>query len=36
MLADVASRAVFATVLVAVAGGRIVGTATVELDRTIH
>jgi len=36
MLADVASRAVFAIVLVAVAGGRIVGTATVELDRTIH
>ncbi len=35
MLADVARRAVFATVLVAVAGERIVGTATVELDRTI-
>ncbi len=36
MLADVARRAVFATVLVAVAGERIVGTATVELDRTIE
>jgi len=36
MLADVARRAGFATVLVAVAGGRIVGTATVELDRTIE
>ncbi len=36
MLADVARRAVFATVLVAVAGGHIVGTATVELDRTIE
>jgi ribosomal protein S18 acetylase RimI-like enzyme len=36
MLADVASRAGFATVLVAVAGGRIIGTATVELDRTIE
>jgi ribosomal protein S18 acetylase RimI-like enzyme len=35
MLADVASRARFATVLVAVAGERIVGTATVELDRAI-
>ncbi len=35
MLADVARRAVSAIVLVAVAGGRIVGTATVELDRTI-
>jgi hypothetical protein len=35
MLADVGRRARFATVLVAVAGGRIVGTATVELDRTI-
>ena len=35
VLADVAGRAGFATVLVAVAGGRIVGTATVELDRTI-
>jgi ribosomal protein S18 acetylase RimI-like enzyme len=36
MLADVASRARCATVLVAVAGERIVGTATVELDRTIE
>lgn len=36
MLADVAGRAIFATVLVAVTGGRIVGTATVELDRTIE
>ncbi len=36
MLADVARRAEFATVLVAVAGGRIVGTATIELDRTIE
>lgn len=36
MLADVARRTVFATVLVAVAGERIVGTATVELDRTIE
>jgi len=36
MLADVAGRAGFATVLVAVSGGRIVGTATVELDRTIE
>lgn len=36
MLADVAGRAMFATVLVAVTGGRIVGTATVELDRTIE
>jgi ribosomal protein S18 acetylase RimI-like enzyme len=35
VLADVADRAGFATVLVAVAGGCIVGTATVELDRTI-
>lgn len=35
-LADVAGRAAFATVLVAVAGQRIVGTATVELDRTIE
>jgi hypothetical protein len=35
MLADVASRAQFATVLVAVADERIAGTATVELDRTI-
>jgi len=35
MLGDVARRAVFATVLVAVAGERIVGTATVELDLTI-
>jgi ribosomal protein S18 acetylase RimI-like enzyme len=34
-LADVAGRAGYATVLVAVAGERIVGTATVELDRTI-
>ena len=36
MLADVGARAVFATVLVAVIGERIVGTATVELDRTIE
>jgi hypothetical protein len=36
MLADVARRAASATVLVAVADGRIVGTATVELDRTIE
>ena len=36
MLADVAGWAAFATVLVAVAGERIVGTATVELDRTIR
>ncbi len=36
MLADVAHRAAFATVLIAVAGGHIVGTATVELDRTIE
>jgi hypothetical protein len=36
MLAYVARRAVFTTVLVAVAGGRIVGTATVELDRTME
>jgi ribosomal protein S18 acetylase RimI-like enzyme len=36
MLADVARRAAVATVLVAVAGGRIVGTATVELDRTLE
>ena len=36
MLADVAGRAAFATVLVAVAGERIVGTATVELDQTIE
>ena len=36
MLADVARRAGFATVLVAVTDGRIVGTATVELDRTIE
>ena len=36
MLADVARRAGFATVLVAVADGRIVGTATVELDRTVE
>jgi GNAT superfamily N-acetyltransferase len=35
VLADVAGRAGFATVLVAVAGGRIIGTATVELDCTI-
>jgi len=34
-LADVAGRAGYATVLVAVAGGRIVGTAIVELDRAI-
>jgi ribosomal protein S18 acetylase RimI-like enzyme len=36
MLADVAGRAAFATVLVALAGERIVGTATVELDQTIE
>lgn len=36
MLADVGRRAVFTTVLVAVAGERIVGTATIELDRTIE
>jgi ribosomal protein S18 acetylase RimI-like enzyme len=36
MLADAGRRAAFATVLVAVAGERIVGTATVELDRTIQ
>jgi ribosomal protein S18 acetylase RimI-like enzyme len=36
MLADVARRTVFATVLVAVVDGRIVGTATVELGRTIE
>jgi len=36
MLADVARRAVFATVLVAVADGHVVGTATVELDQTIE
>ncbi len=36
MLADVARRAGFTTVLVAVADGCIVGTATVELDRTIE
>lgn len=35
MLADVAGRAAVATVLVAVAEQRIVGTATVELDQTI-
>jgi GNAT superfamily N-acetyltransferase len=35
MLADVAGRAAVATVLVAVAGERIVGTVTVELDQTI-
>jgi ribosomal protein S18 acetylase RimI-like enzyme len=35
MLADVARRAEFATVLVAVADGHVVGTATVELDQTI-
>ena len=35
-LADVGRRAVFAAVLVAVAGEPIVGTATVELDRTIE
>jgi ribosomal protein S18 acetylase RimI-like enzyme len=35
-LADVAGRAGYATVLVAVAGERIVGTATVELDQTIE
>jgi ribosomal protein S18 acetylase RimI-like enzyme len=35
MLADIGRRARFATVLVAVADERIVGTATVELDRTI-
>ncbi len=36
MLADVAGRAAFATVLVAVAGGHVIGTATVELDTTIE
>ena len=36
MLADVAGRAAFATVLVAVVGQRILGTATVELDQTIE
>ncbi len=36
MLADVRRRAAFATVLVAVTGGCIVGTATVELDKTIE
>jgi GNAT superfamily N-acetyltransferase len=36
MLADVAARAAFATVLVAVAGDLIVGTATVELEQTIE
>jgi hypothetical protein len=36
MLADVAGRAAFAGVLVAVAGGHVVGTATVELDQTIE
>jgi ribosomal protein S18 acetylase RimI-like enzyme len=36
MLADVTGRAAFATVLVAVAGGNVVGTATVELDKTIE
>jgi ribosomal protein S18 acetylase RimI-like enzyme len=36
LLADVAGRAGFAVVLVVVADGRIMGTATVELDRTIH
>jgi len=35
LLADVAGRAGFAVVLVAVADRRVVGTATVELDRTI-
>jgi ribosomal protein S18 acetylase RimI-like enzyme len=36
MLADVAGRAAFATVLVAVAGGHVVGTATVDLDQTVE
>jgi GNAT superfamily N-acetyltransferase len=36
MLADVAGRAAFATVLVAVADRHLVGTATVELDKTIE
>ena len=36
MLAGVAGRAAFATVLVAVAGGHVIGTATVELDTTIE
>lgn len=36
MLADVTGRAAFATVLVAVLGGNVVGTATVELDTTIE
>ncbi len=36
MLADVAGRAAFATVLVAVAGGHVIGTATVELDTTVE
>lgn len=36
MLADVSDRARFATVLVAITSDRIVGTATVELDKTIE
>jgi GNAT superfamily N-acetyltransferase len=36
MLADVTGRAAFATVLVAVTGGHVVGTATAELDATIE
>ena len=36
MLAGVAGRAAFATVLVAVADGHVIGTATVELDTTIE
>ena len=35
-LADVAGRAPFATVLVAVTDGRLIGTATVELDATVE
>lgn len=36
MLADVADRVAFATVLVAVTGGHVIGTATMELDTTIE
>jgi GNAT superfamily N-acetyltransferase len=36
MLADVIGRAAFATVLVAVTGGQVIGTATMELDKTIE
>ncbi len=36
MLADVVGRAAYATVLVAVTGRRVIGTATIELDRTIE